>query len=96
MGNFKRFDTIPNSEILLNHIRKRKYLTDQFQLCFCFCIANAKQLYFISALATQLAFLWPTCSCYVCFVFAFWYIGGGTGGPHGPRHPTFIFWIFSK
>jgi len=28
-----------------------KYLTDQFQLCFSFCIGNAKYLYFISALA---------------------------------------------
>jgi len=25
---------------LLNLIRKIKYLTDQFQLCFCFCIGN--------------------------------------------------------
>ena len=32
MGNFKRFDTIPNNEILLNLIRKMKYLTDQFRL----------------------------------------------------------------
>jgi len=39
-----------------------------FQLCF--CIGNAKQLYFISALATHLAFLRPTCSCYVCFVLS--------------------------
>jgi len=37
-----RFNTIPNSEILLNLIRKMKYLTDQFQLCFYFCIGNAK------------------------------------------------------
>ena len=42
LGNFKRFNTIPNSEILLNLIRKMKYLTDQFQLCFCVCIGNAK------------------------------------------------------
>jgi len=40
MGNFKRFNTIPNNEILLNLIRKMKYLTDQFQLCF--CIGSAK------------------------------------------------------
>jgi len=38
-----------------------KYLTDQFQLCFCFCISNAKQPYFISALAIQLASLRTTC-----------------------------------
>jgi len=38
--NFKRFNNIPNSEILLNLVRKMKYLTDQFQLCFCFCISN--------------------------------------------------------
>jgi len=42
LGNFKRFNTIPNSEILLNLIRKLKYLTDLFQLYFCFCVANAK------------------------------------------------------
>ena len=42
---FKRFNTILNSEILLNLMRKMKYLTDQFQLCFCFCVGNAKQLY---------------------------------------------------
>jgi len=59
--NFKRFNTIPNGEILLNLIRKMKYLTDQFQLCFCFCIDNAKWLYFVSALATQLASLRTTC-----------------------------------
>ena len=40
LGSFKRFNTIPNSEILLNLIRKMKYLTDQLQLCF--CIGNAK------------------------------------------------------
>ena len=43
-GNSKRFNTIPNSEILLNLVRKMKYLTDQFQLCFSFCIGNAKYL----------------------------------------------------
>jgi len=32
LGNFKRFSTIRNREILLNLIRKMKYLTDQFQL----------------------------------------------------------------
>ena len=42
LGNFKRFNTILNSEILLNHIRKKKYLTDKFQLWLCFCIGNAK------------------------------------------------------
>ena len=45
--NFNRFNTIPISEILLNLSRKIKYLTDQFQLRFCFCIGNTKQLYFI-------------------------------------------------
>jgi len=38
-----------------------KYLTDQFQLRFCFCIGNAKQLYFICAPWTQLASLRTTC-----------------------------------
>jgi len=32
--NFNRFNTILNGEFLLNLLRKRKYLTDQFQLCF--------------------------------------------------------------
>jgi len=27
---------------LLNLIRKAKYLTDQLQLCVCFCISNTK------------------------------------------------------
>jgi len=43
--NFKRFNTILNSEILLNLIHKMKYLTDQFQLCFCFCVDNTNQLF---------------------------------------------------
>jgi len=38
--NFKRFTNILNSEILLNLIRKMKYLTDQFQLCFLFALAT--------------------------------------------------------
>ena len=42
LGNFKRFKTIPNSEILLNLLRKMKYLTDQFQLCYVFFIGNTK------------------------------------------------------
>jgi len=42
LGNFKRFKTVPNSELLLNLIPKMKYLTDHFQLCLCFCIGNAK------------------------------------------------------
>jgi len=42
LGIFKRFNTIPNREILLNLMRKMKYLTDQFQLCFYICIGNAK------------------------------------------------------
>ena len=71
LGNFKHFNTLPNSEILLNLIRKMKYVTDQFQLCF-FCIGNAKLIYFISALATQLASLRTTCWLLriVCLVFA--------------------------
>jgi len=40
--NFKRFTTILNSEILLNLKGKMKYLIDQYQLCFCFCIGNTK------------------------------------------------------
>jgi len=38
--NFKRFNTILNSGTFLNFIRLMKYLTDQFQLCF--CIDNIK------------------------------------------------------
>jgi len=38
--NYKRFDNILNSEILLSLIRKIKYLTDQFQLCFHFALAT--------------------------------------------------------
>jgi len=38
--NFKRFNNIPNSETLLNLIRKMKYLTDKFQLCFLFALAT--------------------------------------------------------
>jgi len=44
-SNFMSFNTIPNSEILFNFTRKMKCFTDQFQLCFCFCIGNTKQLY---------------------------------------------------
>jgi len=40
--NFKFIGIILNSEILLNLVRKMKYLTDKFQLCFCFCIGNTK------------------------------------------------------
>jgi len=53
--NFERLNTILDSEILLNLIRIMKYLADQIQLCFCFCIGNTKKLYFISAFASQLA-----------------------------------------
>jgi len=37
--NFKRFNTILNSEILLNLIRKMKYLTGQLHLLFVFALA---------------------------------------------------------
>jgi len=40
-----RFNTILKSEVLLNLSYKMKYLTNQFQLRFCFCIGNTKQLY---------------------------------------------------
>jgi len=43
--NLKRFNTILKREILLNLIHKIKYFTDQFQLYFCFCTGNTKQLY---------------------------------------------------
>jgi len=64
--NFKRFNTILNSEILLNLIRKMKYLTDEFQFRFCFCIVNIKELHFIFALAAQLASLQTTCYKRAC------------------------------
>jgi len=38
--NFKRFNTILNSEILLILIRKMKYVADQFQWCICFALAT--------------------------------------------------------
>jgi len=38
--NFKRFNNILNSEILLNLIRHMKYLTDLFQLCFLFALTT--------------------------------------------------------
>jgi len=68
--NLKLFNTIQNSEILLNLIRKVKCLTDQYQLCFCFCTGNTKQLY--------LFLLWQhnwhpyrqLVSCYMCFVLS--------------------------
>jgi len=40
--NFKRFSTVLNSETLLTLIHKIKYLTGQFQLCYCVCIGNTK------------------------------------------------------
>jgi len=40
--NFNRFNTTLNDEILLNLVRKMKYLADQFQLCFCIRISNTK------------------------------------------------------
>jgi len=53
-------------------MRKIKYFTDQFQLCFYFCIGNTKQLYFICALTTQLASLRAICycRCYICYAFS--------------------------
>jgi len=50
-------------------MRKMKYLTDQFQLCFCFCVGNTKQLY----LFLHWQHNWHTCSrqlasCCICFV----------------------------
>ena len=47
--NFKRFNTIQNREILLKLTRKMKYLTDQFQLCLCFCfsIGNTSYILFL-------------------------------------------------
>jgi len=38
--NFKRFNTNLSSEILLNFIRKMKYLSDQFLLFFVFALAT--------------------------------------------------------
>ena len=38
--NFKRFNTILNSEILLNFLHKMIYVTDKFKLCFCFALAK--------------------------------------------------------
>jgi len=63
--NFKRFNTILKSEILLNVICKMTYV---ISIAFLFCIGNTKSLYFIFAFATQLASLQKT--CYICFVLS--------------------------
>ena len=51
--NYKRFNTILNSGILLNVIRKMKYLTYQLLLRFCFCIGNTKYSSYILFLHWQ-------------------------------------------
>ena len=67
-SNFKRFNTIPNSKISLNFTRKMKCFTDQFQLCFCFCIGKSKHLFL------HWQHNWhpyrPLASCQVCFVLS--------------------------
>ena len=68
--NFKRFNSTVKNEILLNLIRKMKYLRDQFQLCFCFCIVNIKQLYFRQR--NQHSYRQPV--TYALFVFALRYL----------------------
>ena len=55
--NFNGFNTIPIWEILLNLRRKMKYLTDQLQLRFCFCIGNTKQLYFYLCIGNTVGIL---------------------------------------
>ena len=71
--NFERFNTLPNSKILLKLISKMKYLTDQFQTCFCFCIYNIKTL------SSYILFVrWQhnwhpyrqLATCYICFVLS--------------------------
>jgi len=42
--DFKRLNNILNSEILVNLIRKMKYLTDQFQFCFIFALATLNNI----------------------------------------------------
>jgi len=69
--NFNRFNTILNYEILLNLIGKMKYLTDQFQLCFCFCIGNTKQLYlFLHWQHNWHPYSRQFASCCICFVLS--------------------------
>ena len=66
--NFKRFNAILNSEILLNLLRKMKCLTDQFQLFCCFCIGNTKQLYLFLHWQQNWHSYRQLDSCYTCFL----------------------------
>ena len=68
--NFKYFNSIRNSEILLDLIRNTKCLTDQFQLCFCFCIGNTKQLYLFLHCQHNWRPYTKHASCYICFVLS--------------------------
>ena len=69
--NFKRFNTILNSEIVLNLIGKIKYLTDQFQLCFCFYIGNTKLSYlFLHWQHNWHPYSRQLASCCICFVLS--------------------------
>jgi len=69
--NFKRFNTLLNSEILLNLIGKMKYLTGQFQLCFCFCIGNTKLSYlFLHWQHNWHPYSRQLASCCICFVLS--------------------------
>jgi len=43
-----------------------KCLTDQFQLCFCICVGNTKQLY----LFLHWQHNWRPASCYICFILS--------------------------
>jgi len=50
-----------------------KYLTDQFQLCFRFCIGNTKQLYLFLRWHPYSRQFASCCICF-CLVFAFLYL----------------------
>jgi len=47
-----------------------KYLTDQFQLCFCFCIGNTKQMHLILRWQHNWHPYRQLASCYIWFVFS--------------------------
>jgi len=46
------------------------FLTDQFQVCFCFCIGNTKQPYLFMHWQQNWHHYRQLASCYICFVLS--------------------------
>jgi len=69
-GNFKRFNIILNSEILLNLLRKMKYSTDKFQLCFVFAVAMLNSYILFLHWQKNSHPCGQLASCYVCIVLS--------------------------